>query len=226
MASRAIISHPAFRTVTSHAAGFLRQQNIFRFFAFANLVAMDAVHRQMFGVIEPAADKPAVGDDRLGNFGGQFTARRHFVAIDATGIKRASIGRFFLGAEENVSFQNFSIAEFSAQPAHLFLHKLVQRALFVDAILAAEVGILDFHAAKKGAHGLRFSVGQLQARIMFVELKRVTFATIFLKRNALVRRTGRVGLVTIGARKHGAIRFAGNFREMKAVIEFESVWVL
>src|SRR5690348_2897005 len=124
------------------------------------------------------------------------------MTISATRIKRASIGRFFFCAEENPPLQIFAAPIFLAQGSHLSLHEIIQSALFTDAILPAKIGVLNFQTAKERARCFGISMGQLQTGIVLVELKRVTFATIFFERNLLVKCAGRVGLMAIGAREH------------------------
>ena len=186
-------------------------------------MTLSAIHRQMFGVIEFAMHKPAVGNFRPGNDWNGIASRLDFMTDGAPGIKRATIRGQLFRAKKNLAFQIFPRAEVLPQSSQLGPDKNFQSALLRDSFSTPQVCILNFQAAQKGADGFGISVRQSQVGIVFVELERMTFSAIVFERNSLVIGAGGIGTVTIDTIQGAAIFRANRIAEVNTVIELQRI---
>src|SRR5438067_1462141 len=88
VARRAIVRHPALRAVTFDAPLFRGEQDVRGLAAMFGLMAGRTSYFKMFFVIKPAANKPAVRNDRFADLGHFASRGRHFVAVSAAGKPR------------------------------------------------------------------------------------------------------------------------------------------
>src|SRR5216117_2570237 len=115
-------------------------------------------------MVEAAAHKPAVGDQRSDNSGRALLRRRHLMAVRATGKQRRAQtaesrdladGAGARVAEEYPPLQLLTGRKLFAELPHLLPHEVVQLAPSGEALNArAEVGVGRGKAPQEGAHVL------------------------------------------------------------------------
>ncbi len=175
----ALAGRAALGTVTRGAGRLGRKQNIRCILAAPHVVTFLTRYLRVLGVIEAAANKPPIHDDRFCDF--RRAGRRfNFVAIRTTRIPRAggsvhpgnTRGRASMGvAQENCAFQFLAGTYLVLQPRELLLHKSIHFRLGSDVFhTRGIVGILRRQAAQESAHELRITVRQTKVRILRVEL--------------------------------------------------------
>ena len=221
--------------VAFRAALLVGQENVLGAAAGGGVVTFRAADDGVLGVVELAADEPAVGREDAGDLRQAIRGTRlHVVAVGAAGEARArrdvagtgtdgELLRWVVG-EEDLLLQTLTAEGALAEQAHLLGDEFLRVSLRGHTGAAGEVGVLRWQTSEVGADTDGVAVRDAELRVARIKLEGVAALAVLGEGDGLEVRAGGGGLMAVGTGERLAVALdeAG---EVEGVVEAEGIGV-